>query len=236
MSRAIMKAFRKAQIMLLLIGVSVAPIFPTQAHGAGIKASTPITYRQMELLLSQAGYPVGRVDGYLNDDTRRALCLWRDYSGFNVSRKMPSMRERFLLAKVARPKVPQRLVTGLNVSRTCQTVTWVSFSNLKQTRYVKAIYKASTGQPGFETRTGSFHIYAEVDKWMESDLYPGAMMYRPKFFSGGQALHGSWSDSLVLPYPASHGCVRMLHSSIDYMWSHGIGIGTKVLVYGDWRG
>ena len=54
-----MKAFRKAQIMLLLIGVSVAPIFPTQAHGAGIKASTPITYRQMELLLSQqdAGRP-----------------------------------------------------------------------------------------------------------------------------------------------------------------------------------
>jgi len=231
-----MTAFRKAQISLLLMLMSLTTVFPAQAKGTSVKASTPITYRQMELLLSHAGYPVGHVDGYLDNDTRRALCLWRDYSGTNVSRKMPSMRERFLLAKVTRPKVPARLVTGLNISRTCQAVTWVSFSNLKQARYVKAIYKASTGQPGFETRTGSFHVYAQVDKWMESDLYPGAMMYRPKFFSGGQAFHGSWNDSLVLPYPASHGCVRMLHSSIDYMWSHGVGIGTKVLVYGDWHG
>lgn len=231
-----MYRLRKTQIAVLLVIASVALLNPAEAQALNVKSSGPITYQRMELLLSQAGYPVGRVDGYLDDDTRRALCLWRDFSGFYVSRKMPSMRERFLLATVSRPKVPERLVTGLNISRTCQAVTWVSYSKLKQIRYVKAIYKASTGQPGFETRKGSFRIYAQVDKWMESDLYPGAMMYRPKFFSGGQALHGSASDSLVLPYPASHGCVRMLHSAIDYLWSHGVGIDTKVLVYGDWRG
>jgi hypothetical protein len=231
-----MKAFRRAPVTLLFIGFSLSLLLPSEANANSVQSTSPIANQQMEQLLSLTGYPVGRVDGYLDDESRRGLCLWRDYSGLNVSRKMPSVHERFLLSTVTRPKVPSRLVTGLNISRSCQTVTWVSFSNLKQIRYVKAIYKASTGKSGFETRTGLFQIYLQFDKWIESGLYPGAMMYRPKFFSGGQAMHGSWTDSLVLPYPASHGCVRMLHSAIDYMWSHGIGIGTKVLVYGDWHG
>jgi lipoprotein-anchoring transpeptidase ErfK/SrfK len=49
-------------------------------------------------------------------------------------------------------------------------------------------------------------------------------------------VHGSATDALVLPYPASHGCVRMLHSAIDELWANGVGIGTKVLVYGNWNG
>jgi len=206
---------------------------PTAAQATGVARVSDL---RIEMSLAKAGYPVGRIDGIFDQDSRRALCVWRDFSGRNVSRNLPGINERTLIAWTGRPKVPTRLVTGLNISRTCQTVTWVSFSAFKNERFVKAIFKASTGQSGFETRKGSFKIYSQADKWMESDLYPGAMMYRPKFFSGGQALHGSWSDSLVLPYPASHGCVRMLHSSIDYLWRHGIGIGTPVLVYGDWRG
>ena len=192
--------------------------------------------KRIELLLSRAGYPVGVVDGIYDNDSRRALCLWRDYSGLNVSRRLPSIRERYLLVTVPRPKVPNRLVTGINISRTCQSVSLVAYSAYRQTRYFVKFFKASTGQPGFETRTGNFRIYSQTDDWLESNIYEGAMMYRPKFFSGGQALHGSISDSLVLPYPASHGCVRMLHSAVDYLWSHGYGIGTRVLVYGDWLG
>ena len=192
--------------------------------------------KRIELLLSRAGYPVGVVDGFYDNDSRRALCLWRDYSGLNVSRRLPSIRERYLLVTVPRPKVPKRLVTGINISRTCQSVSLVAYSAYRQTRYFVKFFKASTGQPGFETRTGNFKIYSQTDDWLESNIYEGAMMYRPKFFSGGQALHGSISDSLVLPYPASHGCVRMLHSAVDYLWSHGYGIGTRVLIYGDWLG
>lgn len=196
----------------------------------------PISQKRTELLLSRAGFPVGIVDGIYDTDTRRALCLWRDYSGRMASRRLPSLKERFLLATVVTPKVPTRLVTGINISRTCQTVSLVAYSNYRKARYFVKFFKASTGQPGFETRTGTFRIYSQTNDWLESNVYPGAMMYKPKFFSGGQALHGSASDSLVLPYPASHGCIRLLHSAVDYLWANGYGIGTMVLVYGDWLG
>lgn len=231
-----MKLFRFVQVSILSICAALVVVIPVGATSVHSIDTKPISDLSLETFLERAGYPVGRVDGVLDQDTRRALCMWRDFSGRNVSRSLPSVKERSLIAWTPRPKVPTRLVTGLNISRTCQSVTWVSYSAFRKERFVRAMYKASTGQPGFETRKGSFKIYSQVNKWMESDLYPGAMMYRPKFFSGGQALHGSWSDSLVLPYPASHGCVRMLHSSIDYLWHHGVGIGTPVLVYGDWRG
>lgn len=231
-----MKAFRKAQNYLLLAITSVALLSPTHAHASVTNQSTLNAYKQMELRLYQVGYPVGKVDGILDQDTRRALCIWRDYSRISVSRNLPSKAEVALVASSGRPKVPRRLVTGLNVSRTCQTVTLVSVSKDQPEQFVEEIYKASTGQPGFETRKGTFKIYFQVDKWLESTIYPGAMMYRPKFFSGGQALHGSWSNALVLPYPASHGCIRMSHNAIDYLWSHGVGVGTKVMVYGNWQG
>lgn len=231
-----MKSLRKSQIGLLVVIASVFLMLPTTTHAAATKALSVNTYKQMELRLYRNGYPVGRVDGILDQDTRRALCIWRDYSRQSVSRNLPSKQEVTLIVSSHKPVAPRRLVTGLNISRTCQTVTLVSVSKAQPERFVEAIYKASTGQPGFETRKGTFKIYAQLDKWVESDLYPGAMMYRPKFFSGGQALHGSWTNALVLPYPASHGCVRMSHGAIDYLWSHGVGIGTKVFVYGNWRG
>ena len=231
-----MKLFRKSAIGLLVLSASVVLMLPTNTHAAVTNQSTINAYKQMELRLYRNGYPVGKVDGILDQDTRRALCIWRDYSRISVSRNLPSKAEVVLIASSGRPEVPRRLVTGLNVSRTCQTVTLVSVSKDQPKQFVEAIYKASTGQPGFETRKGTFKIYFQVDKWLESTIYPGAMMYRPKFFSGGQALHGSATNALVLPYPASHGCIRISHRAIDYLWSHGIGIGTKVMVYGSWQG
>jgi lipoprotein-anchoring transpeptidase ErfK/SrfK len=172
----------------------------------------------------------------MDENTRRALCVWRDLTGRPITRKLAVGKERPRLLKITRPKPSARLVTGLNISRTCQAATWVDVTKVNKTRYIRAVFIASTGMTGHETRVGLFHIYMEQDKWLESTLYPGAMMYRPKFFSGGQAVHGSATDALVLPYPASHGCVRMLHSAINQLWASGVGIGTKVLVYGNWNG
>jgi lipoprotein-anchoring transpeptidase ErfK/SrfK len=54
-------------------------------------------------------------------------------------------------------------------------------------------------------------------------------MYRPKYFTGGIAVHGSPS---IPPVPASHGCVRVSNSAIDWLWdSWGLPIGTTVMVY-----
>ena len=54
-------------------------------------------------------------------------------------------------------------------------------------------------------------------------------LWRPKYFTGGYALHGSPS---VPGYPASHGCVRLSDGAIDFVWSGGLApIGRTVWVY-----
>ena len=57
------------------------------------------------------------------------------------------------------------------------------------------------------TRNGLHEVYRERPVgWWEGDL---GKIYRPKYFSGGQAVHGS---NNVPNYPASHGCVRGVDS------------------------
>ena len=48
--------------------------------------------------------------------------------------------------------------------------------------------------------------------WWEGDL---GEIYRPKYFKGGVAVHGSNS---IPNYPASHGCVRVSVPAMDMIW------------------
>ena len=52
--------------------------------------------------------------------------------------------------------------------------------------------------------------------WWEGDL---GQIYRPKYFVGGVAVHGSNS---IPNYPASHGCVRVSVPAMDYIWEAGL--------------
>lgn len=124
----------------------------------------------------------------------------------------------------ARPPY-SRLVNGINIDKTCQRAYFVRHGKIvRRTR-------VSTGKPGYRTRSGYFRIYRRLNKWAESKIYKGAFMYRPMFFSGGQAIHGSVTDALVKPYPASHGCVRMPKADVRWLWAHGWGVGTRVHVF-----
>jgi peptidoglycan hydrolase-like protein with peptidoglycan-binding domain len=79
------------------------------------------------------------------------------------------------------------------------------------------------------TPVGSFKIDRErPDGWWIGDL---GQIYRPKYFIGGVAIHGSMS---VPAYPASHGCVRVTVKAMDFIWDNDIlPRGTEVLVYGE---
>jgi lipoprotein-anchoring transpeptidase ErfK/SrfK len=63
------------------------------------------------------------------------------------------------------------------------------------------------------TPRGDFHIDRRIDGWRESSLGIGRL-YKPLYFRGGIALHGSQSVPL---YPASHGCVRLPMHIADYL-------------------
>jgi lipoprotein-anchoring transpeptidase ErfK/SrfK len=204
----------------LLLVVTAAPA----ADAAGP------TKKQVEVALAKRGFPVGSADGRYDQRTRRALCAWRELTGRAVSRNLPTAAEAAVVVQGSVTKVPGYLRDGIDVNIRCQVAYHVAAGK------VKRIMPVSTGMSGHRTRTGAFHVYRSHNKWHRSTIY-GAPMYRPLYFSRGMALHGSASDRLVKTYPASHGCVRMRHKDIDYLWKQGAAAKKMpVLVYGKWRG
>ena len=91
---------------------------------------------------------------------------------------------------------------------------------------VDSVFDASTGKPSTPTALGRFEIQRQIDGYHRSDL---GVLYRPKYFHGGQAIHGYPS---VPPSAASHGCVRLTNHAVDWLWNdHLAPIGTPVWVY-----
>jgi Bacterial Ig domain/L,D-transpeptidase catalytic domain len=184
----------------------------------------------VESALARLGLPTGSADGRYDARTRRAACAWRTVTGRPATRATPSPAEaKAIVATGGLPSALGSMVTGVNVSVTCQAAFWVGAN-----REYRRVMAASSGMPGYRTRVGTHRVFRTHTVWRYSTIYPEARMYKPMQFSGGQALHGSASDSLVKTYPASHGCVRMLHRDIDAMQSGGVGNGTLVRVFGAW--
>lgn len=76
------------------------------------------------------------------------------------------------------------------------------------------------------TPSGDYRIFRQVDG---TDPSPLGILWRPKYFNGGIAIHG-YPD--VPPYPASHGCVRVSDAAINWLWDNGLApVGTSVQVY-----
>jgi lipoprotein-anchoring transpeptidase ErfK/SrfK len=155
-------------------------------------------------------------------------------TGRNPTRTAPTVADREAIISTTALAVRTYHQVGMNVNRTCQTGTWVVLDPILKTKVVKAVWPVSTGRPGYETPSGKFKLKWQLDRWHESSIYEGAMMYRPKYFAPSVALHGSYTDGLVRTFPDSHGCVRMLHANIDALWQAKFDQGSSVYVYGTW--
>jgi peptidoglycan hydrolase-like protein with peptidoglycan-binding domain len=75
-----------------------------------------------------------------------------------------------------------------------------------------------------DTPTGDFSVKRRING---VHVAPLGKMYRPMYFRGGFAIHGS---SNVPGYPASHGCVRTTNPDQDFIWST-IPNGARVQIY-----
>lgn len=76
------------------------------------------------------------------------------------------------------------------------------------------------------TPTGDFAVwFTDGSGWRDGEL---GEMWRPMFYSGNYAIHGS--DSIP-PWPASHGCARVSNAAMDMIWAQGLlRMGGRVLV------
>ena len=76
------------------------------------------------------------------------------------------------------------------------------------------------------TPKGDYQVWlVDGSGWRDGEL---GEMWRPMFYSGNYAIHGSRS---IPPWPASHGCARVSVGAMDMIWRDGLlRMGDRVLV------
>jgi lipoprotein-anchoring transpeptidase ErfK/SrfK len=192
-------------------------------------AEAASTAYRVEYRLMRLGYNPGAVDGVITSRTRQALCAWRETHGLRIGRYTLTSRDTAsVLSATSRPTTSRS--NGLYVNKTCQILYQVVDHKYRRIVWV------STGKPGYDTPNGTGYVWKKWAGWHTSSIYSGAQMYDSIYFRRdrpGIALHGSISNDLVKPYPASHGCVRVLRPKIHYIFQE-TPIGRKVVVYGSY--
>jgi len=180
--------------------------------------------------LTELGYWLGAVDGAYGTLTRQAVMAFQKLNGLPVTGQVDRATAE-ALEHATRP-VP-RATSGdlVEIDKTHQVVLVVRGG---RTQWV---FNTSTGtekpytyagrQYLADTPPGTFRVTRQIDGIRVSHL---GRLYRPRYFNGGIALHGS---SSVPAYPASHGCVRLTNAAMDFFWANGIAeVGSTVVVYG----
>jgi hypothetical protein len=196
--------------------------------------SSGVAAQQAKLNELFAGYglPALAIDGVSGPFTRQQLCAARMALHLPVSRsdmEPGSEEERvFLAASPAAIAIPQGAAVWSSrwvlVSKTCQVV----FAGEGEGG-IRFIFKASTGESGWETSNldgaRAFRYDQALDNggWHNSSKFPVAEdnplngnMYKPVYFHRGQAIHGA---NNVPPEPASKGCVRLRPENQDALLS-----------------
>jgi lipoprotein-anchoring transpeptidase ErfK/SrfK len=202
--------------------VMFAPPLGVGSTGAAV---TAVQNRLLAL-----GYWLPGANGTFDSTTEQAVFAFQKWTGLPRTGTV-DLFTQVALNDAVRP-VP-RSTTGyvIEIDKTRQVLI---VANGGRAEWVFAVSSGSDhpytlGGVGYSAHTpeGNFSILRQVDGFDKSPL---GELYRPKYFTNsGDAVHG-YTD--VPPFPASHGCVRVSNSAIDYMWANNIlPIGTAVWVY-----
>jgi len=181
----------------------------------------------LQARLAELGYHIGAADGAYGSGTTSAVMAFQKVEQLSVD-GVPGPET---LARLDNPRgsVPSGGGLHIEIDLSRQVLFVVGAGG--GTR----IFNTSTGNnepftwpDGTEglayTPTGTFAVYYRVDGVDDGAL--GAM-YRPLYFHGDWAIHGS---GYVPAYPASHGCARVSNAGQDWIWAH-VPTGTPVVIY-----
>lgn len=179
--------------------------------------------------LNGLGYTVTGIDGVFGEETLHAVVAFQKVHGL-ARDGVVGPATRGALERASAPTARYR-AKGLHVEIDIPR----QVMYLVQHGGVTDVFDVSTGsgetyevedEAGVAiTPTGEYAIERKIDGLRESAL---GTLYRPAYFVGGYAIHGS---SSVPPYPASHGCVRVTNPVMDLIYER-LAIGTPVLIYG----
>jgi peptidoglycan hydrolase-like protein with peptidoglycan-binding domain len=185
----------------------------------------------LQTRLTALGYWNGKADGHFGGTTQQAVFALQKAAGIGRDGTVGPKTRKALDAGV-RPRAKSKTSSGylveINLKKqllmfvkngaVIATLNTSTGSNLHYT-YQGDTYLA-------DTPTGHFKVGRQIDGVRHGPL---GDLYRPKYFNGGIAVHGSPS---IPPYPASHGCARLSNAAINWIWSTDkIPLKTKVWVY-----
>ncbi len=176
--------------------------------------------------LTALGYWVGTPDGVFGDSTQQAVWAVQKAAGLPRDGVVGASTSQALVDGV----VPQPQSTSGYVIEVDLQRDLVMFVNNGVLQYT---FNTSTGG-GYiydgnvvaDTPVGHFSILRAVNGSVTDSL---GTLWRPRYFTGGFAIHG---DSSVPPVPVSHGCVRVSNEAINFIWTANLApIGTAFWVY-----
>lgn len=200
-----------------LVGPAAAPL---EAVGKRDGAATALVQER----LLQLGFWNSAADGKYGLTTKQAVMAFQKYIGLEATGSVDDATAQYLT------QFPEK------AHGTADTGDLVEVDKAKQLLFIIRggmtimVLNTSTGngQPYEEedknspgemqtgvalTPDGLWKVYRErAEGWWEGDL---GEIYRPKYFRGGIAVHGSNS---IPNYPASHGCVRISVPAMDMIW------------------
>jgi N-acetylmuramoyl-L-alanine amidase len=178
--------------------------------------------------LVELGYQVHEVDGQFGSETQHAVVAFQKVNRLGRDGIVGPVTRKAL----ERPRVPspRSRKAGFHVEAdlTLQVVHLVKDGKIQEILDASSAsgqtYTVHGDVRVAVTPLGNFQIQRKIDAWRKSDL---GLLYRPAYFSGGYALHGSYS---VPAFPASHGCIRITIAAMDRLFSR-LPVGTPMLVY-----
>lgn len=201
-------------VVLLATGLILAGAGPAVAAEEAPEPDAEVAAYQKRL--ADAGFYRGPVDGLYGPMTWAAVLAFEKAAGLERDGVWEPLHLRRLEAwsppALDRTGEPDRLEIDLTNQvgylirdDELQAVLGVSSGN-------DEIYDHPAGYTARATTPrGDFTFYKHVDGLREAPL---GVLYKPWYFRGGYALHGSPS---VPAHPASHGCVRVTNRDADWL-------------------
>jgi Putative peptidoglycan binding domain/L,D-transpeptidase catalytic domain len=217
---------------------NIVPIAPLDVPLAAVGSSGGSETARLQQRLLDLGFWLTGVDGDYGLTTRQAVMAFQKYVGLSATGEVDDTTAAYISNLGERARGWADAGTLVEVDKHRQLlfvvvdgkVQWVfNTSTGNGERYVERD-KNTPGEmiEGVALTPDGLHaFYREKPQgWWEGDL---GQLYRPKYLVGGVAVHGSTS---VPNYPASHGCVRVTTTAMDFIWDSGImPLGMPVLVH-----
>jgi N-acetylmuramoyl-L-alanine amidase len=195
------------------VAATLAAAQPTLRNG-----SHGVQVTRLQQRLGALHYDAGTVDGVFGNETLHAVYAFQKVQRIGADGVVGPAT----WAKLAAPRVPaprHRLsAAAVEVNLTTRVL------YLTKNGKVTKIIDASPGKPSTPTVTGSYRFTRRINGWRDAPL---GLLWRPYYFTGGYAVHGSRS---VPTYAASHGCVRVTMAAMNRLWSI-LTIGERIYVY-----